>query len=216
VYVYRTPDGKFDIFLSNLQLIIQKIAVKNKILIRCGDWSIKFLYKNSSERKLNYLLSRYNLKCTVNVPTRITKSSSTLLDVLIINEKNFKRPLVVMGLVLNHNVQALFTPFQNCNTPHRIKSRLFREDNIWEFFYLLTEVTWQQVYVESDVNAKFEVFIYIFLYYNDTAFAIKTVYWRESVRRNCITQGMKVSSKRMRFLDNLRKKFALMRKIKIY
>jgi len=36
------------------------------------------------------------------------------------------------------------------------------------------------MYVKSDVNAKFEVFIYIFLYYYDTAFAIKTVYWRES------------------------------------
>jgi len=127
IYVYRTPDGKFDIFLNKLQLIVQKIIVKNKILILCGDWNVKFLYKNSNERELNYLLLRCNLKHTINVPTRITKSSSTLLDVLTINEKNFKRPSIVMGLVLlNHYVQA----FQNCNTPHRIKSRQFREDNV--------------------------------------------------------------------------------------
>lgn len=30
IYVYRTPDGKFDIFVNKLQLIIQKIIVKNK------------------------------------------------------------------------------------------------------------------------------------------------------------------------------------------
>jgi hypothetical protein len=46
MYVYRTPDGKFDIFLNKLQLIIQKITVKNKILILYGDLNIKFLYKN--------------------------------------------------------------------------------------------------------------------------------------------------------------------------
>jgi len=144
-------------------------------LTLCGDWNIKFLYRSSNERGLNYLLLRYNLKCTVNVPTTFTKSSSTLLDVLMINEKKFKRPSVVMGLVLlNHYVQALFIPFQNCsNTPHRIKSRQFREDNIWGCFYLLNQVSWQQMYVESDVNAKFEVFIYIFLYYYDTALQSK-------------------------------------------
>ena len=85
---YRTPDGKFDIFLNKLQFIIQKIILKNKILIVSGDWNMNFIYKSSNEREYNHLLSRYNLKHTVNVPTKITKSTSTLLDVLIINEKN--------------------------------------------------------------------------------------------------------------------------------
>jgi len=40
-----------------------------------------------------------------------------------------------------------------------IKERYFREDKVWEFLYLINEVTWQKACVESHVNAKFDVFL---------------------------------------------------------
>ena len=43
-----------------------------------------------------------------------------------------------------------------------MKERYFREDKIWEFLYVINQVTWQKAYVESDVNAKFNVFLGVF------------------------------------------------------
>jgi len=66
--------------------------VKNNILFLSGEWNINFLHNSTNERELNNLFFRYNLKNTVNIPTRITKSASTLFDV-IVNEKNFTKTL---------------------------------------------------------------------------------------------------------------------------
>jgi hypothetical protein len=57
---------------------------------------------------------RYNLKNAVNIPTRITKSTSTFLDVITINDKNCTEPSIVMDLGLSdHYAQVLSLPFKN-------------------------------------------------------------------------------------------------------
>lgn len=66
--------------------------MKNNILFLSGDWNINFLHNSKNERELNNLFFRYNLKNTVNIPTRITKSASTLFDV-IVNEENRTKTL---------------------------------------------------------------------------------------------------------------------------
>jgi len=84
---YRSSDGKIDTFFNKLEMIIQKLTGKHKTLILCGDWNINFLQTSPHTTELNNLLLRYNLKHNVNVPTRITKTTATLLDVVITNEK---------------------------------------------------------------------------------------------------------------------------------
>jgi hypothetical protein len=49
-----------------------------------GEWNINFLQESFNARELNIMFWRYNLIHTVNVPPIITKSTSTLLDVMII------------------------------------------------------------------------------------------------------------------------------------
>jgi hypothetical protein len=87
ICIYRTSDGKFYIFLNRLGLIIQKLIVKNKILILSGEWNINFLQKSFNARELNIIFWRYHLKHTVSVPPTVTKSTSTLLDIMIIYKK---------------------------------------------------------------------------------------------------------------------------------
>jgi hypothetical protein len=61
--------------------------VKSKTLILCGDWNINYFQTNLHTSELNNLLLRYNLKHVVNGPTRIAKTTATILDVVITNEK---------------------------------------------------------------------------------------------------------------------------------
>jgi hypothetical protein len=51
---------------------------------------------------------RYNLKSIVNVPTRITKTTASLLDVVITNEEKYVNSLTVMDLDLSdHHAQSI-------------------------------------------------------------------------------------------------------------
>jgi hypothetical protein len=46
VCIYRSPDGKFDIFLNNLHLVTQKLTLKERILILSGDWNTNFFQES--------------------------------------------------------------------------------------------------------------------------------------------------------------------------
>jgi len=125
ICTYRSPDGKTDAFFNKLEMIIQKLIVKHKTLILCGDWNINFLQTSPHTRELNNLLLWYNLKRTVNVPTRITKTTATLLDVVITNEKKSINSLRVMDLgLLDHCAQIISISIPEfSNIPYRIKKK---------------------------------------------------------------------------------------------
>ena len=86
------------------------------------------------------------------------------------------------------------------------KRRQCSEDNVQEFLHLVNQVTWQEVYVESDGNAKFSTFVDVFLPCYTNVFPVKSVHMRDTIKIKWITQGIKYSSKRMRLHDNQRKK----------
>jgi hypothetical protein len=192
ICIYRSPDGKIDTFFNKLELVIQKLMGKRKTLILCGDWNINLLQPSPHTRELNDLLLRYNLKHSVNAPTRITKTTATLLDVMITNERKSVNSLKVIELGLSdHYAQILTLSIPDpSNTPYRIKKRQFSEANVQEFFCLLNQETLQEVYEESDDNAKFNTFMDIFLHCYNTAFPIKTVSVRDKIKNKWITQGI--------------------------
>jgi len=106
----------------------------------------------------------------------------------------------------DHYAQIVTIPtLEFNNTPYRIKKRKFNEDNTQEFHYLLNQITWQEVYGESEINDKFSAFMDAFLYCYNSAFPIKIVHMGNTIKNNWITQGIKISSKRMRLLDKQRK-----------
>lgn len=57
VCIYRSPDGDFYMFLKNLEVVIQKVQLKKKKLILCGDWNINFLDDSARLRELKNCFS---------------------------------------------------------------------------------------------------------------------------------------------------------------
>ena len=184
ICIYRSPDGKIDTFFNKLDMIIQKLIWKHKTLLLCGDWNINLLQSSPCTRELNDLLLRYNLKSAVNVPTRITKNTSSLLEVVITNEKKYINSLRVMDLGLSDHyaqIVSISVPEFN-NTPYRIKERKFNEANTQEFRFLLNQVTWQEVCGVSEINAKFSAFMDVFLHCYNVVFPLKTVHMRNTLK----------------------------------
>jgi hypothetical protein len=139
-------------------------------LLLCGDWNIDFLREDSDLKDLTDLLLRYNLVNAVKSPTRITSSSRTLLDVIIINKIHYKIPATVIEFGLSDH-QAQVLPVLNntwSSANQRVLKRHFRENNIREFNYLLNKETWQEVRTETGVNAKFKVYMNLFMHSFDS------------------------------------------------
>ena len=189
---------------------MQKLK-KKKTLILCRDWNNNFLQPSPHTLDLNNLLLRYNLKHTVHVPTRITKNTAMLLDVVIMNERKSVNYVTVVDLGLSdHCTQLLsMSTADSSHVTYRTNKRQFSEANIQELFQLLNLVTWQEVYDELDANTKFSNFMDIFLYCCNTAFPMKTVRVRDKIKTNWITQGIKNSSKKMWLLDKQKRTAAM-------
>lgn len=146
------------------------------------------------------MLQLYNLANIVTSPTRITKNSSTQIDVIVTNRQVFECSSSVLDLgYSDHLAQTLKI---NVNRPDRgpqmSRKRQFTEEGIQEFNYLLQKELRQEIFSNSDANASFNVFMDTILYYYNTAFPLKTVYMSKTRKNKWITQGICNSCKRMR------------------
>ena len=110
-------------------------------------------------------------------------------------------------------ISVLFT---HASVNRRVLTRHFGDDNIREFKYLLKKETWQEVLSEAEVNAKFKVFMNSVLHLFDIAFCLEFRHGKKPLRNGWITQGIKMSSKKMRFLNMLKKQPNLPKDAKMY
>jgi hypothetical protein len=88
---------------------------------------------------------------------------------------------------------VLFKSHTNVN--RRVLKRRFGEDNISEFKCSLYKVSWQEVFLETEVNVKLKVFMDSVLYYFDIAFPLKFRHRKKPSRNGWITQGIKMSTR---------------------
>ena len=63
--------------------------------------------------------------------------------------------------------------------------------NLQEFFHSLNQVTWQEVYEETDVNKKFSIFMDLFLHCYNNAFPIKIVCVRDNLKSTGLPKELK-------------------------
>jgi hypothetical protein len=218
VCIYRSSKEEFDKFLNKLEMLIQKLLKKDKILILCGDWNIDFLSDNGNLNDLKDLLLRYNLINTVQSPARITKSTSTLIDARVINRKYYMEPATAVDSGLSdHHAQLLPVLFKNhTDVDQKVLKRYFGEENIREFESLLAKLSWQEVFSETEVNAKFKAFMDLVLYQFNIAFPLQLRHRKKPLWKGWIAQGIIMSTKRMRFLNMLQKLPNLIVEVKTY
>ena len=98
----------------------------------------------------------------------------------------------------------------------KIKSRQYSEKSIEEFKCLLNKESWQEVFRTSEVNSTLQICMDIFGYYFDIAFPYKLTNLNKTYNSKWITKGIKISSKRMCFLNLVKRKFSLSREARAY
>jgi hypothetical protein len=115
------------------------------------------LQENVKLNELKSLLQVHDLVNTVDLPTRITKNTKSLIDVIIIKNSNYTKPAEIMDLGLSdHYAQVLTIGVKALvNRTLRVKKRIFDERSREEPKYNLNKELWEVVFVEPDVYGKF-------------------------------------------------------------
>jgi len=142
----------------------------------------------------------------------MTKSTSSLLDLMIINKTRYKMPASIYELGLSdHFAQILSVTcsISACTSAKKWR-RDFNKNNINKFIDLLKKETWQEVTSLSKVNAKFDMFIYRINILLDKAFPLRQTYSRKTTKATWVTQGIKTSSKNVRLFNTVKKHMTLL------
>ena len=80
--IYRHPQNNINDFTDNLSNLLHKISLENKTICLTGDFNIDALKMNTKNNIGNYFNNLYSFgfKNDVDLPTRITPTSTTLID----------------------------------------------------------------------------------------------------------------------------------------
>jgi hypothetical protein len=81
----------------------------------------------------------------------------------------------------------------------KVLNRHVGERNIWEFKHLLNTETWQEVFTETEVNVKFKVFMNLVPHLFALAFPLEFSHRKKPSRNGWISQGIKISGKKLYF-----------------
>jgi exonuclease III len=106
--IYRSPSGNIATFMTYLELILKLLYNPKIDLIVCGDININYLENSNKVKQLNALIQTYNLIHTVSFPTRISKSSSTAIDIFLDTSK-YEKYLIspIYNGLSDHDAQLL-------------------------------------------------------------------------------------------------------------
>jgi hypothetical protein len=169
--VYRSPSGNFGKFLHKLDNILNTVHNNKSEFITCGDVNINYLQNCDRRQQLDALLSTYNLKGTVNFPTRIVNGSSTAIDNVYIRRSRNYIINPVVNWLSDHDAQMILIsdimlPRQVCS-PQYIRN--YSSYNTSKFQELLSYEQWDDVLICDDANTTFNVFpnTYLKIFYHN-------------------------------------------------
>ena len=95
--IYRAPNYPVDPFLEQIQKIMDH--TKHRRTFICGDFNIDLIKSNSSHesRDLAEIMNSRGMIPLINSPTRITRSTATIIDNIYTNEI---RNTIISGIVI--------------------------------------------------------------------------------------------------------------------
>ena len=157
--VYRPPDCHVSCFEDFLKPSSTYALSLNKSVIILGDLNCNLLQQNPDGLSLLNFVSELNLKQLITLPTRITESSESLIDVVISSTPD----LVLESGVIETCISDHFWVYMvlNLKLPKQPQSyitvRSFKNYNPVLFTADLVskrETLLQSIFTESDVNSK--------------------------------------------------------------
>ena len=168
--IYRPPNTNLSCFNHEYDAHLKLLNLqKNKDIVIGLDHNLDFLKSDQHPSTLEFIENTLanGLIPIITRPTRVTKSSATLIDNIIISQRSSNS---YTSGVVRHDLSDHFPCLTvlkgiNCkkNEPLIIKSRKLNDKNISKINLKLGEINWTSALKIDNVNDKFESFHHVLL-----------------------------------------------------
>lgn len=181
--VYRPPNGNVSQFFEFLERLFSSMTEVKCNFILGGDLNIDFLDLSRNQSELSLLLSAHNLQNVISLPTRITASCSSLLDIFITNHDSSNITAGVMSLDLSDHL-PIFMLIHKHNATARTKvnevqpARYIRSINnktLQTFRRNVESANWSSIIGIKDINKAYDKFIEVFKSIYTSSFPLRLV-----------------------------------------
>ena len=161
--VYRVPNCKEKNSIENFKLLLNKLNQTNHTVILGTDQNFDLLKINSNTNVSDLYTEflSHGLVPTIDIPTRVTHSSATLIDNIYVKlPVQATKSAVIYNDISDHFPVVTFLPMSNSNKIKYISKthRPMSESNIENMLLLLREENWQILEFGSLDNA-YNVFL---------------------------------------------------------
>ena len=172
--LYRAPSGDLYYFLHHLEEILLSLYNPKIQFILCGDFNTDLSRPNHPQTQLINLFNMFNLKGTVSFYTRITSTSSTMIDNIFVDKNSSYLISPWINGLSDHDAQILRLEVHGGLTsqPSFIYIRDLNEHNIASFLHCLSYEQWSEVFEENDINKMFNNFLNVYMRCHQSNFPI--------------------------------------------
>ena len=131
--IYRHPKQNLNDFIQKISKCLDNLNKRNKTYYICGDVNVDFLSCDNNKEIKNYCdsLSSYGCMSFLNFPTRVTFTSSTLIDHLYSNDTRND----IKCKILIHDISDHFPFIFSVNTaPTSTTAKILKKRDMKFFF----------------------------------------------------------------------------------
>ena len=163
---YKPPNSPQDTF-RQFESLIDKVDSEQKDFYLLGDLNCNMHDgSNHNSSTLTSILDIYGLSQLISEPTRITPTSSTLIDLCITSspEKISKAGVVHLG-ISDHSLvfMTLKISYERTGSHRTIETRAFKDFNHHHFLDDVTQQPWNKIFSETNPEAMWDVWKDLFM-----------------------------------------------------
>lgn len=140
---YHSPNASHSEFMTKLENIVAEWTTVNCVLIVIGDFNINMARKTWYSEKLNMLIKNCGLVQIMDKFTRITNESSTIIDLIITNNKQLEFEVHTTPKITDHSIITInLTTEKNKPITYKKKMRNYNSINEIQFQLDLKDEEW--------------------------------------------------------------------------
>ena len=211
--IYRPPNTDISIFNNYLSDILSSVKSENKCIYLMGDFNVNLLNTDThvlSNDFLNLMYSHAFIPL-ITKPTRISKSSATLIDNIFSNDIN--NDVLFNGIfytdITDHlPVFTIAKYSSDLNTKNEYSyKRVYSSKYIADFSNMLHNVEWNSVLSSIGCQEAFTLFYDKFRFCFERCFPVRKIKLGYRNRKKWLSEGLKVSikNKNKMYVKSIRK-----------
>ena len=195
--VYRPPKANANTFNDGLKRTLESISREKKHVFLGGDFNLNLLNADKHLPISSFVetLFSHSLFPSINKPTRITKTSATLIDNIFVNPILCEHVTagILTNIISDHCPVFVISPFVSKEREKEVyvTKRHFSDRNKEKFRTALASHAWDSCLSENDCQLAFSKFYQQYKKFFDQSFPLKKEKIGYSNRLPWLTESLK-------------------------